>query len=105
LKVRVAELDRTALRQIGADFLGAVPEFGSVFGTRINSNIIPSSVTAGNKARIIPNVSSVAGLSTAFGVFQGANFEFLLTALRQNSVLKILAEPNLSALTGHQDRS
>src|SRR5205814_1430138 len=34
--------------------------------------------------------------------FQDRNFEFTLNALRQNSMLKVLAEPNLVALHGHQ---
>jgi pilus assembly protein CpaC len=38
--------------------------------------------------------------TTLFGIFQNANFEFTLGALRQNGLLKILAEPNLIALNG-----
>src|SRR5262249_50808550 len=40
--------------------------------------------------------------TTVFGIFEGANFEILLRALRRNSLLKILAEPNLVALNGHE---
>jgi pilus assembly protein CpaC len=39
--------------------------------------------------------------TTVFGIFQDANFEFTLNALRKNAFLKILAEPNLVALSGH----
>src|SRR4029077_11162235 len=45
---------------------------------------------------LAPNGSN----TTAFGIFQDANFEFSLTALRQTGLLKILAEPNLVALNG-----
>ena len=37
-----------------------------------------------------------------FGVFENADFAFFLNALRRNELLKILAEPNLVALNGHQ---
>jgi pilus assembly protein CpaC len=37
-----------------------------------------------------------------FGIFQKGDFEFFLTALRQNLVLKVLAEPNLVAMNGQQ---
>ena len=39
---------------------------------------------------------------TAFGIFPSGNFEILLRALRKNSLLSIMAEPNLVALSGHQ---
>jgi pilus assembly protein CpaC len=109
LKVRVAELNRSALRQIGADLIGSVPEFGSLFGTRINGAIVsPATSLAGNGLRIVAGGAStpsnvLAGATdTVFGIFEKANFEFLLTALRRNSLLKILAEPNLVAMSGHQ---
>jgi pilus assembly protein CpaC len=113
LKVRVAELNRTGFRQIGANLIGAVPGFKSVFGTVPPGNaptaaagaltskglqIVNGSIDTigtGSQAILGPN-------TTAFGIFQGANFEFLLSALRRNSLLKILAEPNLIALSGHQ---
>ncbi len=40
--------------------------------------------------------------STLFGVFPTSDFEIILNALRQNSVLSLLAEPNLVAMSGHQ---
>jgi pilus assembly protein CpaC len=39
--------------------------------------------------------------TTAFGIF-GNDFEILVRALRQNNLLKILAEPNLVAMNGHE---
>jgi pilus assembly protein CpaC len=40
------------------------------------------------------------GVTTVFGIFQNANFEMPLNALRRNGLLKILAEPNLVAMSG-----
>jgi pilus assembly protein CpaC len=117
LKVRIAELNRTALRRIGANFLGVDPRTGGIVGSIVsgptnfqgtigqagtlgvgsttNPQGIPFQQLFGN-ATLGPN-----GLdTTVFGIFQHANFEFTLGALRQNGLLKILAEPNLVALNG-----
>jgi pilus assembly protein CpaC len=110
LKVRVAELNRTALRRIGANFLGVNPSTGSIIGTQIANpvsaggsigQIQGGALTAGRKlAGAAANLASAN--STIFGIFQDADFEFTLSALRQNSMLKVLAEPNLVALHGQQ---
>jgi pilus assembly protein CpaC len=107
LKVRIAELNRTALRRIGANFLGLDPHTGGIVGSIIagpenfqGTIGQPGNLIKGNQlfgaAAMGPN-----GLNTTvFGIFQDANFEFTLGALRQNGLLKILAEPNLVALNG-----
>ena len=115
LKVRVAELNRTSFRQIGANVLGLDRKYGSILGTQIGgpataigaigdlkslTNPVPPTVpgTSLNGSALLNSSSSTTG----FGIFQKGDFEFLLNALRRNSILKILAEPNLVALNGHQ---
>jgi pilus assembly protein CpaC len=44
----------------------------------------------------------LGGNGTAFGIFPSANFDVLLRILRRNSLLSILAEPNLVAMSGHE---
>jgi pilus assembly protein CpaC len=107
LKVRIAELNRTALRRIGANFLGVDPKTGAIVGSSIagstgfqgtigqTGNLITGNQLFGSST-LGPNGAN----STVFGIFQDSNFEFSLTALRQNGLLKILAEPNLVALNG-----
>ncbi|OJW18902.1 MAG: hypothetical protein BGO49_17795 [Planctomycetales bacterium 71-10] len=107
LKVRVAELNRTAFRQIGADFLASIPEFGSLFGTQIGgSAYAPGQVGRTTFNPDLQNVDArdiaMAAGSTLFGTFSGARFNTVITALRRNNLLKILAEPNLVTLNGHQ---
>ncbi len=104
LKVQIAELNRTAMRQIGADFLG-VNGSGNIFGTNL------SGVTSSDSLASIAGLSGVAATSvastsptTAFGIFNASGLQVMLNALRQNSVLKILAEPNLVAMNGHEAR-
>jgi pilus assembly protein CpaC len=43
---------------------------------------------------------TTTGGTTVFGIFRAGNFMFTFDALRRNSLLKILAEPNLVAFNG-----
>jgi pilus assembly protein CpaC len=94
LQVRIAELNRTALREIGNDFLWLDSDTGNSIGTAI----------AGTAASALTALGvGVAGPSaTAFGVFPTGDFELLIKALRKNSLLSILAEPNLMAMSGQR---
>jgi pilus assembly protein CpaC len=129
LKVRIAELNRTALRRIGANFLGIDPRTGGIVGSIIGGptnfqGVVGQPGSLGFGAGNITTGSNVLSSSsyfqgapyqrlfgsaemaqngldtTVFGIFQHAGFEFTLGALRQNGLLKILAEPNLVALNG-----
>jgi pilus assembly protein CpaC len=110
LKVRVAELNRTAFREIGADFLASVPQFKTLFGSQIAGNgyaggaigsgtFVGTGASAGSfNARDL----SLGSQATLFGTFSGGQFNTVINALRRNNVVKILAEPNLVALNGYQ---
>ncbi|WP_165069018.1 type II and III secretion system protein family protein [Paludisphaera rhizosphaerae] len=107
LKVRVAELNRTAFREVGADFLASIPEFSTLFGSNIAGNAyVPGQI---GRTTFNPEISQVDARSmaigtaaTVFGTFAGGRFNTVLVALRRNNLLKILAEPNLVTLNGHQ---
>jgi len=97
LQVRVAELDRTGMREIGAD---TYFEFGSgnVLGSHIGgANLTFNGIGTGTENGFAPGSSN-----TGFAIFPSARLEIMLRALRQNSLIRILAEPNLVALTGHE---
>ena len=107
LKVRIAELNRTAMRRIGANFLGVDPRTGGIVGSSIAGATTyqgtigqAGNLLNGNQLFGSSSLGPNGANSTVFGIFQDANFEFSLTALRQNGLLKILAEPNLVALNG-----
>ncbi len=114
LKVRVAELNRTAFRQVGADFLAEIPGAQSLFGSQIAGNgfsgtlgatTFPQPVRLANGSRVLgPSAAALTlgSQATAYGTFGQGAFNTVLTALRRNNILKILAEPNLIALNGHQ---
>jgi pilus assembly protein CpaC len=103
LKVRIAELNRTSLREMGADFLAVNPNTGLAIGTGLGSGALSGGGSlAGNAFATFANGNSIAGRTTLFGVFQQGHFELFFDALRRNQLLKILAEPNLVALNGQR---
>jgi pilus assembly protein CpaC len=99
LKVRVAEMNRTALRQVGADFLASIPQFNSVFGSQIAGNGYAGALGATASKGAALGLGSQASF---FGSFSNGQFQTILTALRKNNIIKVLAEPNLVALNGYQ---
>jgi pilus assembly protein CpaC len=123
LKVRVAELNRTAMRQIGGDILGIDPNTGAIIGTQIGGTGVFSQATAtprtvatlagsgtGVSNSLVSAGAQLTGTATntlspqntLFGIFQEGDFAIFLSALRKNALLKVLAEPNLVAMDGHQ---
>src|SRR5262249_55463759 len=69
LKVRVAELNRTAMRQIGVDFLATDPTSGRVIGSQIGGAAVTGTATA--TSGVLKGVvqTAVSGSTTLFGVF------------------------------------
>lgn len=102
LQVKIAELDRTGLREIGADILGVDPSTGNIFGTQIGGATINALGTLGLGGLVGLASAETGSSTTAFGIFPSGDWQILLRALRQNSLLKILAEPNLMAMSGHE---
>ncbi len=98
LQVRIAELNRTALREVGADILAVDSSTGNIVGTQIGGAIITALGTGLTGAA----TGEIGNSSTAFGLFPSGDWQVLLSLLRSNSVLSILAEPNLVALNGHK---
>jgi pilus assembly protein CpaC len=113
LKVRIAELNRTAFRQIGANVLASTSKNGALFGTQLSNTVTGIATTdvfqPQQGSRLTPSkffigeaASALNSSNSLFGIFQNSNFEILLSALRKNSILKILAEPDLVAYNGHR---
>ena len=82
-------MNRTGLREIGADTFFS-------FGP---GNILASQIAG---ATVSLNGLDIGSDTTAVGIFPNARLEVMLRALRSNSLLRILAEPNLVALSGHE---
>jgi pilus assembly protein CpaC len=92
LQVRVAELNRTGLREIGADIF--LKTDAATLGTNM-----AGALGIGTLGGLTPGPKT-----TAFGIFPSTRIDLMLRALRENKLLSILAEPNLIALNG-QDAS
>ncbi|MHB1035535.1 MAG: type II and III secretion system protein family protein [Pirellulales bacterium] len=90
LHVKVMEVSRTKLRRLGFDF----------------SAISSSGFVASGVSGILANVGTLGGGATgaenfAFSVIDGtSDFLGVFQALRQNNMLKILAEPTLVTVSG-----
>ncbi len=77
MRVRVAELKREMLRRMGVNFQALLP------------NTAIQSLLGG-------------GGSTVSGTFENGDVNVLINALAANGTAKILAEPNITVLSGHQ---
>jgi len=76
LKVRIAELKRSAVRELGADFSFDIKEF------------------------MFSSLMGAGGNVLASGTFNDGSFDLILRAMMTNGSAKILAEPNLVTLSG-----
>jgi pilus assembly protein CpaC len=117
LHVKIAELNRSATRDIGVSWLYARGK--SIFGSAAGADSLQSTTTTANISQALgkrgfalPVQGSVAGTGTAmpgpnaqlFGVFDAGHFSLFIDALRSNQLAKVLAEPNLLALEGQPAR-
>jgi pilus assembly protein CpaC len=116
LHVKIAELNRQALRQIGVSWLDTKGQsiIGSSAGGAGSVGATASathSTGASNPIGLLsPVTSTFDATGTAgsggqlFGVFNSGHFSLFINALRSNQLAKVLAEPNLVALDGQPAR-
>ena len=112
LRVKIAELNRNALRTLGTSWFRAKDNslMGSTIGNVANFEDVDGvgSVLTGlvNKALdpagsfVSASGRAVNSSSQLFGIFDSGRFSMFLDALKSNSMAKILAEPNLMTLDG-----
>ncbi len=93
LKVRVAEVSRTVTKQLGFNWEGAFQIGTAVFGFGIGDDIATNA--AGNIIRPDNN-------QALFGAFANEYLSFtsLIDALADDGLVTLLAEPNLTAMSG-----
>jgi pilus assembly protein CpaC len=107
LRVRIAEASRTALRELafgavvgGSDAFGGIQAPG---GTPFQPvGISPGLQAPTNNANFTFANTPVTPATTLFGGIPGANLEIYLKALSENRYVRVLAEPNLVAVSGEQ---
>jgi len=104
LQVKFAEVDRTALTQLGVNFIsnGAANTVGTVttgqFGGFGPQTLSPAN-SAGGATTSSQTVSNVLNL---FVFRPDINFGAVIEALQNKNLLQILAEPNLIAVNGKE---
>jgi pilus assembly protein CpaC len=105
LQVKFAEVDRTALTQLGVNFIstGAANTIGTVttgqFGGVGTQTLNPGQQNPANNTTTASTISNVLNL---FLFRQDINFGAVIQALETKNLLQILAEPNLIAVNGKE---
>jgi pilus assembly protein CpaC len=98
MQVRFAEVSRSASTALGVNF--GFNDGQSGFG-----NNVPGGGPYGINGTTVGNLSRSIGAGvTLFGGGRvgNADFDILVTALRNNNLLRVLAEPNLSTMSGKE---
>lgn len=94
LKVKVFEVSRTKLRQLGVDWSYLGGSGGGVVSSV--SDILTSTVAAAGLG-----ISKGTTDTFAYGIVNGnSRFDMFIDALQENNVAKIMAEPNVVAVSG-----
>ncbi len=109
LEVKFAEVDRSAVLQLGANFF--VPGAGHTVGTLTTGQFggfsisTSGSSTAANGTTTTTTTPPTINVSNALNLFlfrNDINFGAVVEALQQKNLLEILAEPNLIAVNGKE---
>ena len=101
LKVRIAEVNRTVLKSWGINLLSSDPTKGFKFGVAQGGGIFlppPGSATQAGAGDVIRN--TVGTTLSAMTKFLGLDITSSLDIAAQDGFLSMLAEPNLTALSG-----
>ena len=113
LEVKFAEVDRSAVTQLGANYF--VPQAGNTVGTLTTgqfggfqvatTNTNTSTTASGTTTTSTSNSAPTINVSNALNLFlfrTDLNFGAVIQALQTKNLLQILAEPNLIAVNGQQ---
>jgi pilus assembly protein CpaC len=97
LQVKVAEVSRTGLRFLSADY-AFTDGLTSLAVNNGASGTFNPALPVGTLSRTLPGGASVFGT----GVSNGNVFEYFIKALTENQYLRLLAEPTLVARSGQE---
>ncbi len=100
LRVRVAEMNRSALRRLGVDLQGALSA-GNVSVVKIAETAFPITGGMVTAAALGSSVRQVSGSALGVGVNRkNGSAAALVQALEREGLARTLAEPNLTAVSG-----
>jgi len=103
LQVKFAEVDRSALTQMGVNFIstGATNTIGTVTTGQFGG-FGPQTITPGNSGSTTSTSTTVNNILNLFVFRPDINFGAVIEALETKNLLQILAEPNLIAVNGKE---
>ena len=111
LKVRIAEVSRQGMRQLAfSAVVGGSSAFGGFQpGADGRGSFNPVGITPASGSGISPSnyvyqndTNLVTSAATLFGGIPAADLALYINALKQNSYVRVLAEPNLVAVSGEE---
>lgn len=99
LRVRVAEVSREDLKQFGINWDAALNVGGFAFGLFTGNPVVTGTFIPGSQHLISRRAT---GLNNLYGGYQGGKFDLngLIDALATENLITVLAEPNLTAMSG-----
>jgi pilus assembly protein CpaC len=98
LEVRVSEMSRSLSRRLGFNF-AFLSASGQQFGLSLLNNLVrlPSQGWPGNPLTATDNITGILNF-----LADGASWTVFIDALKDNGLLKVLAEPTLITLSGKE---
>jgi pilus assembly protein CpaC len=104
LQVKFAEVDRTALTQMGVNFIstGAANTFGTTTTGQFGGFGTQTLTPGGQNGASTTSSSTINNVLNLFLFRQDINFGAVIEALQTKNLLQILAEPNLIAINGKE---
>jgi pilus assembly protein CpaC len=100
LQVRFAEVSKSAEQQLGFNFAGS--DGTSIFANNLGPNTLGlGSATFPGSATIL-SPTAITGSMFGQGAFAKIAFQYFVNALENNSLLRMLAEPDLVTTSGQQ---
>ncbi len=97
LRVRIAELNRSMLRRWGVNFSALINGGQTFFSSLMSGTFANSNVGQGGAA----GGAGQNTTGTLQGIFSSGDINVLINALAANGTTKILAEPNITVISGH----
>jgi pilus assembly protein CpaC len=103
LQVRFAEVSKSAEQQLGFNFGGT--DGVSVYGSNVGPNplgVTPGATAGAANMLLIPATALSTASMFGVGAFGSTAFAYFINALESNSLLRMLAEPDLVTTSGQQ---
>lgn len=111
IQVRVAEVNRVAIRNLGInafqvdDSIISASLIGPAVGGAINPvnvGVVENTLALQKLPFVFTEEVNVSPLVSVLAAFPKSDLEFFIQALAENQYLRVLAEPNLVALSGEE---